>query len=75
MHFLEVFMAPKTFASGGAPRTGPFSKSPHLLSTSGFGGLASQEYQICLLPCIVYAVRYNKERKRKPTVQEKVARL
>jgi len=66
-------MPPKTFASGAAPRTSPFSKSPHLLSISRFGGLAPQEYQICLLPCIVYAVRYNKECKRKPTVQEKVA--
>ena len=36
MHFLGVFTTPKTFASGAAPRTGPFFKSPHLLSISGF---------------------------------------
>jgi len=61
MDFLGVFMPPKTFASGAAPRTGPFSKSLHLLSISGFGGLVPKKYQICLLPWIVYAVHYNKK--------------
>ena len=64
MHFWEFLFPQKDLFRGWAP-------DRPLLQKSTFGGLAPQEYQICLLLCIVYAVRYNKERKRKPTVQEK----
>ena len=59
MDFLGVFMPPKTFASGAAPRIGPFSKNPHLLSISEFGGLAplrNTKFAFCLalsMQCVI----------------------